>query len=145
MRRNKDRGTYNTTKTKVLLYLSLNKFNGNKAVGLRSLCEATGADYNYLKTRLKVWSNWGYLDRVIMEPRKGRPFYGYRLAVDGEGFLRHLSQSRITQAHQSIFEVGASAGSSLPYMRGPGDSLEELALRQPGAMLDRITQPGETL
>jgi hypothetical protein len=146
MRKNQNRGTYNETKTRILVYLAGLKDSGHtRPVSLRALCKATGTNYNYLKSRLLVWSNWGYLHAHIIFGYKGRPCFGYTLAANGRGYLNHQSDRRIRRARQSIFELGP-AGSGLASMTAPGQFLKDMVSPHQGdSFLEGMRHPGSWL
>lgn len=100
------KGKHNMNKAKILLYLYAKKMRGDPSGrSAREIYLATGVPYNYLKSRLGVLTDWGYLDRRAIGRKKGRAIYHYRIAERGVRFVElRLPPEKYNQAVQEINE-----------------------------------------
>ena len=73
-------GKNNSAKGKVLIWLL---YKHGSYFTSRQLAEETGVDFNYLKCRLSFWYLIRYIDRKVVEPSRGRPWWTY--CIDDRG------------------------------------------------------------
>ena len=85
------RGTHNHSKTKMLIILYDRKHYKHISTGLgvRELHLQSGVDYDYLRTKLVKWAQWGYLNRRPVES-KGRATWAYTIDAKGERFIKDI-------------------------------------------------------
>ena len=77
-------GKNNSVKGKVLIWLLYKRGSYFTA---RQLSEETGVDFNYLKCQLSFWYLIRYVDRKVVEPSRGRPWWTYKIAERGVHFV----------------------------------------------------------
>ncbi len=81
-------GKHNASKAKVLIYLEYRYRKGfYHGMTAQQLHDATGVNFNYLKSRLTYWYHIGYLKRGVIEREKGRSLYTYRIDDRGIRFV----------------------------------------------------------
>ena len=86
------RGVHNFSKTKAFLVLYDRKHHKgvNTGLGVRELHLLSGVDYDYLRTKLVKWAQWGYLNRRPVEGRNGRATWAYTIGAKGERFIKDI-------------------------------------------------------
>jgi hypothetical protein len=85
------RGIHNISKTRAFLVLYDRKYHKKDTTGLgvHELHLQSGVDYDYLRTKLVKWAQWGYLNRRPVEVR-GRATWAYTIAAKGERFIKDI-------------------------------------------------------
>ena len=93
-------GRHNAVKSKILLTVLLNKEKENGSMSARQLADASGEDYDYLLTRLGLWTKWKYL---IRHTKSGdiRPVYCYSIGKRGEDFIQYRIPSGKIEEYQA--------------------------------------------
>jgi len=108
------KGCHNYSKTKSFLVLYDRKhYKGvNTGVGVRELHLLSGVDYDYLRTKLVKWAQWGYLNRRPLEGRNGRATWVYTIGSKGENFIKNIVPPEVlrecveaVRAHQRGFVI----------------------------------------
>lgn len=81
------------------------KIGLNTGLNVRDIHLQSGVDYDYLRSRLRKWHEWGYLNRKPVDTGKGRPVYAYTIARRGEHFIEDIVPRDIL--NQYIAEIRA--------------------------------------
>jgi len=83
---------HNASKAKVLitLYHRLHKLRLTNGLGVAELHEQSGVGYDYIKSRVTKWCEWGYLKRSVRDNKIGRPIYVYTLDERGKHFIEDV-------------------------------------------------------
>ncbi len=83
---------HNASKAKVLitLYHRLLKLKLTNGLGVSELHWQSGVNYDYIKSRITKWCEWGYLKRKTQENNTGRPIYVYSLDERGRHFIEDI-------------------------------------------------------
>ncbi len=98
---------HNASKTKVfiVLYHRKNRLGLNTGLNVRDIHLQSNVDYDYLRTRMSKWHEWGYLSRRPVDSGKGRAVYTYMIAKRGEHFIEDIVPGDIL--NQYIAEIKA--------------------------------------
>lgn len=85
-------GVHNASKTKVfiVLYHLKHKLGLNIGLNVLDLHLQSGVNYDYLRTKLGKWHEWGFLSRKPVDSGKGRAVYTYMIAKRGEHFIEDI-------------------------------------------------------
>jgi len=83
---------HNSSKSRVLIVLYHRKLkaHNNTGLGVGDLHRQSGVDYDYIKSRVTKWCEWGYIERRARDNDSGRPLYVYTLAARGRHFVEDI-------------------------------------------------------
>ncbi len=87
------------------LYHRKHKLGLNDGLNVWDIHLQSGVDYDYLRSRLRKWKEWGYLNRKPVDTGVGRPEYQYTIAKRGEHFIEDIVPRNIL--NQYIAEIKA--------------------------------------
>ena len=110
---------HNSSKSRVIIVLYHRKYKAqnNTGLGVGDLHKQSGVNYDYIKSRVTKWVDWGYLERSVKDNKIGRPLYVYTLAERGRHFIediipkdwlkRYISEIKAFKAnHKDLMKVG---------------------------------------
>lgn len=100
-------GVHNASKAKVfiVLYHLKYKLGLNTGLNVLDLYLQSGVNYDYLRSKLGKWYEWGFLSRRPVDSGKGRAVYTYMIAKRGEHFIEDIVPRDIL--NQYVAEIKA--------------------------------------